>query len=136
MKYFFIKKYIYHIYFYILVTFISFSISSIAFYDIQILNIYNLNKSYYNDIGEYTVFILLNSYEFYSKILQYIFNNMLSYEVKSILLWMTIAKNLEYKSLTEESIQLYYSLYIYIYDYNLLDLTAIIKSKIEFLCRK
>lgn len=130
MKYFFMKKYIYEIYFYILVTFISFSISSIIFYDVQVLNLYQISKSYYNDIGEYTIYILLNSYEFYSKILISIYSDVLKYDNKSILLWITIAKNLEFKSLTEEAIQLYYSLYIDICSYETYELLSFIKRKV------
>ncbi len=130
MKYFFMKKYIYEIYFYILVTFISFSISSIIFYDVQVLNLYQISKSYYNDIGEYTIYILLNSYEFYSKILISIYSDVLKYDNKSILLWITIAKNLEFKSLTEEAIQLYYSLYINICSYETYELLSFIKRKV------
>ena len=124
------KKYIYEIYFYILVTFISFSISSIIFYDVQVLNLYQISKSYYNDIGEYTIYILLNSYEFYSKILISIYSDVLKYDNKSILLWITIAKNLEFKSLTEEAIQLYYSLYIDICSYETYELLSFIKRKV------
>lgn len=124
------KKYIYEIYFYILVTFISFSISSIIFYDVQVLNLYQISKNYYNDIGEYTIYILLNSYEFYSKILISIYSDVLKYDNKSILLWITIAKNLEFKSLTEEAIQLYYSLYIDICSYETYELLSFIKRKV------
>lgn len=130
------KKYIYEIYFYILVTFISFSISSIIFYDIQVLNLYQISKSYYyNDIGEYTIYILLNSYEFYSKILISIYSDILKYDNKSILLWITIAKNLEFKSLTEEAIQLYYSLYIDICNYETHELLSFIKRKVLVLSK-
>ena len=135
MKYFFMKKYIYEIYFYILVTFISFSISSIIFYDVQVLNLYQISKSYYNDMGEYTIYILLNSYEFYSKILISIYSDVLKYDNKSILLWITIAKNLEFKSLTEEAIQLYYSLYIDICSYETYELLSFIKRKVLALCK-
>ena len=130
MKYFFMKKYIYEIYFYILATFISFSIASITFYDIQVINLYQISKTYYNDIGEYTIYILLNSYEFYSKILVSIYSDTLKYNSKSILLWITIAKNLEFKSLTEEAIQLYYSLYIDICNYEVYELLLFIKRKV------
>ena len=120
-----------YICFYFITVIISFITSSIMFYDIQIMNSYLIAKMYYNDTGEYSVYILLNSYEFYNKILLVIYSNISQIQLNSILLWITIAKNLELKSLTEESIQIYYSLYIYICDYDMASLLNFIKNKIS-----